>query len=119
MQVSVEMAASPRALIEKAPRGCSRSAAMEPAAGGVWWVKIKSFPWWPAQLWPEENASEAVKKTKKLGSQLVRFYLTDDFAFVDLSQPSLALAFAGDGKTEKEEAMLAKALSNANRAAGC
>jgi len=47
------------------------------------WVKMRGYPWWPARIFNEENASEEVVKKKKNGSHLVHFLEANLFSWIN------------------------------------
>lgn len=51
--------------------------------GDLVWGRVKSYPWWPGQIFDEVQASPSVKSDKKEGHILVSFY--GDYTYAWLS----------------------------------
>lgn len=51
--------------------------------GDMVWAKVKSYPWWPGQIFKEDWAVPSVRKTKKEGHVLVAFFGDSSFGWFD------------------------------------
>lgn len=54
--------------------------------GDLVWAKVRSHPWWPAQIFDPADASKAARKAKKSGRVLVAFFGDCTFAWLQQSQ---------------------------------
>ncbi|KAI5072644.1 hypothetical protein GOP47_0012750 [Adiantum capillus-veneris] len=54
--------------------------------GDLVWAKVRSHPWWPAQIFDPADASKSARKAKKSGRVLVAFFGDCTFAWVQQSQ---------------------------------
>ncbi|KAH7292252.1 hypothetical protein KP509_29G059500 [Ceratopteris richardii] len=54
--------------------------------GDMVWAKVRSHPWWPAQVYDPAVASMSARKAKKSGRVLVAFFGDSTFAWVEQSQ---------------------------------
>ncbi|KAJ4847052.1 hypothetical protein Tsubulata_037445 [Turnera subulata] len=77
--------------------------------GDMVWGKIKSYPWWPGQIFHEAFAVAEVRRTKKQGHVLVAFFGDCTYAWLD---PKDIVPF-GPYYTEKFEQTNAKAFVDA------
>eukprot|EP00250_Pteridium_aquilinum_P023280 c26556_g1_i1 orf=2-553(-) len=54
--------------------------------GDLVWAKVKTYPWWPAQVFDAAYASAKAKSMRKPGRILVAFYGDHTFAWLEHSQ---------------------------------
>ncbi|KAK1370691.1 PWWP domain-containing protein [Heracleum sosnowskyi] len=54
--------------------------------GDLVWGKVKSHPWWPGQVYSEELASVAVRRSKTEGYVLVAFFGDSSYGWFDPSE---------------------------------
>ncbi|KAL8109360.1 PWWP domain-containing protein 1-like isoform X2 [Apium graveolens] len=54
--------------------------------GDLVWGKVKSHPWWPGQVYSEELASVAVRRSKTAGYVLVAFFGDCSYGWFDPSE---------------------------------
>jgi len=70
--------------------------------GDIVWVKLRSYPWWPAEVFDPDNPdlSKEVRREQKRGCLLVRFYGEHNFSWVR-PKANVMLPFRGDYFKEK------------------
>ncbi|MCO5602622.1 hypothetical protein L7F22_056756 [Adiantum nelumboides] len=71
--------------------------------GDLVWAKVRSHPWWPAQIFDPADASKSARKAKKSGRVLVAFFGDCTFAWLQQSQ---MIAFRPNFKEKVQQTSL-------------